>query len=298
MEQHKIILCTTFREFDGSDNAKIQELFLESIKSQEYEDYILVVTTFGEKNVQKKLKDLFGDKAIVINETLDGYRYSLSSVILNGLEYARKYEGSILVWCTCDIIFQSNYFTEIIRRYSPSLVATTHPNIISHNLEDYYKGVNSWVSNACGFDVVFFATEFLLQNNVERIFREYYFYDWGLFEHFLIGIALQFSANMINFINFCDVFKIANDREASNDTDEFIRVSMERNREVTDRFIEAEGVDKGILDLLFCHKKFRIIKHTIRYDYFSFREELPRVKLYILASKVKRKLLHAFKSSG
>lgn len=45
----KIILCTTFRDFKGTENDEIQYRFLDGIRQQTYQNYQVVTTTFGEK---------------------------------------------------------------------------------------------------------------------------------------------------------------------------------------------------------------------------------------------------------
>ena len=45
----QIILSTTFRDFDKSMNDRMQMRFLHSLKSQTFQDFILVVTVFDEK---------------------------------------------------------------------------------------------------------------------------------------------------------------------------------------------------------------------------------------------------------
>lgn len=53
----EILVCVTFREFDGGINAKIQRKFLESITKQTYKNFRLVVTNYREKLVRKILDE-------------------------------------------------------------------------------------------------------------------------------------------------------------------------------------------------------------------------------------------------
>jgi hypothetical protein len=53
MKNLKIIVCTTFRDFTGSENDDIQRLFLSSLDFQSYKNFELVVTLFGEKRSPK-----------------------------------------------------------------------------------------------------------------------------------------------------------------------------------------------------------------------------------------------------
>lgn len=58
----KIILCTTFRDFKGTENDEIQYRFLDGIRQQTYQNYQVVTTTFGEKKSQKYSRCLFERK--------------------------------------------------------------------------------------------------------------------------------------------------------------------------------------------------------------------------------------------
>ncbi len=55
----EIIICVTFREFDGSTNDLIQRRFLDSLSQQTYRNFRLVVTNFREKNVAGDLERVF-----------------------------------------------------------------------------------------------------------------------------------------------------------------------------------------------------------------------------------------------
>ena len=52
----EILIVTTFKEFDGSRAAQIQEFWLKHLHRQTYKNFRLVVTNFREKNVEKALR--------------------------------------------------------------------------------------------------------------------------------------------------------------------------------------------------------------------------------------------------
>ena len=80
MVDKKILVCTTLRDFNGTENDKIQKFFLKSIEDQKYSNFKLVVTLFGEKNVEKELnKYRFESK--FYTEKAENYRYSLTLVV-------------------------------------------------------------------------------------------------------------------------------------------------------------------------------------------------------------------------
>ena len=82
----KLIVASTFREFDGSENDRIQRVFLEGLKNLKHTDLELVVTTFGERTVKKTIEES-GLKNVVFEEETKDYRFSLTNVLLNALLY-------------------------------------------------------------------------------------------------------------------------------------------------------------------------------------------------------------------
>lgn len=280
--ERKIILCTTFREFDESVNSKIQMLFLNSIKNQNYKNYLLVITTFGEKTVRETIKEMFPDNSCIMEETLEEYRYSLSAVVLNALKVAKGFEDSILLWSTCDIIFDKNYLAKINSHYSRDMVGTTHPNIITNSLDELKKRNFSFQNLDRGFDILFFSTAGLAAR--EQILSDYYFYEWGVFEHFLIGIALMYSKNMLNFINYANIIKIENDRNASKEPNEFLKECHKRNWALLEKCISETQMNSNVKNLRYCHYKFKILRRNLRFSLY----ETKQVTL-LITQKIKSK---------
>lgn len=284
--ERKIIVCTTFREFRKTENDKIQLLFLKSIKKQKYSNFLLVVTTFGEKNVKVILEEEFGNKVIVIDEELEKFRYSLSLVVLNGIKIAKEYKNSILIWCTCDIILKPNYFSIINKLYKKDIVGTTHPNLIAKTVTDYENKEFTMSSLNKGFDLLFFATELLKKEEVIDIIQNYLFYEWGVFEHFLIGIALMYSDNLVNLVNYANIIKIENDRKATRESIEFLNMCHKRNMCTALKCIRETNMPRGIKSLEYCHSKFKILKITPKWIKYvitlKINDFMKKLKYYIL----------------
>ncbi len=49
----EILVCVTFREFDGGENDAIQRKTLESFRQQTYKNYCLIVTVYREKKCRE-----------------------------------------------------------------------------------------------------------------------------------------------------------------------------------------------------------------------------------------------------
>lgn len=133
----KIYVCTTFREFCGDTNSIIQDKFLNTIKNQTYKNYKLIITTFGEKTVKSHLNKIIPEEKFLITESKKGnYKYSLTDVVINAINQIK--EPGILIWCTCDIELQPNYFQTLIEKYESGIAGITHPNyFLSHDSKKF-----------------------------------------------------------------------------------------------------------------------------------------------------------------
>jgi len=270
MNDIKIIICTTFRDFNGSENDEIQKAFLKSIENQTYQNFELVVTLFGEKNVQKEVEK-FNFKSSFFNSSIEGHRYSLTKVILNAIDQAEKENGLYLIfWTTCDIIYDDNFFEIVIKNYTNNIIGTSHPHITFSSLAKYNEKINNKEKLFSGFDLIYFD-KFFLNHKIKDAIKNYTFNDWGVFEHFLISLnELNKESNMINIYEESKVYKIENDRELTNELDQFLMNSHKLNSVVFNKFLDENNITSEYFDLAFCHFRFKITKNAIKH-YWSFR---------------------------
>jgi len=256
----KIYICTTFRDFVGSDNDDIQKLFLKSIQEQTYQNYEVVVTTFGEKNVESVVRSYFPTKSRFINVHLEKYRYSLSDVVINGVNAALEDAGSILVWSTGDVIWDKNMLEEIAKYYKPGFSGICHPNIVSTTINNYQAGKYEVFPIYRGIDFMFFDAELFRNKKIYGYLDRFRFYEWGAFEQFLAGIAEVASDTRINVFPVGKVYKIENNRAVNNETIEYLRKSGKSNKRVMNRFILVAKLSKGINKLEYCHHLYKPVK--------------------------------------
>lgn len=286
----KIILCTTFRDFKGTENDNIQRLFLNSIASQTYKNFELVVTLFGEKNVQNEVEK-YDFPSCFYSAEVNDCRYTLTSVVNNAIGYAiGAGEDYILLWSTCDVVYDINFFQEIVELPEINLLGTSHPHVIYKNVEDYVTTQNSLTGKLfCGFDLIFFDSSFL-DNEVRNILQNYKFYDWGVFEHFLIALAevKQKNNSKVNFINIYEtskISKIENDRQLTNEPSVFLIKSHERNTIELKRFLSDYKLSYLYFDLTYCHLKSRVNNKSLNH-YWVFKrdiiEYLSRLSMFYL----------------
>lgn len=278
--RHRVILCTTLRDFDEvapgmsmSENCQLQELFLRCVARQTHPDYRLVITTFGEKNdrtVRAAVDAIFEDreqrgKIIFVREDLEGdHRFSMTSVLLNGIEETRKSRDSVLVWCNGDIVLQGNLFEMLYNLYSDDLAGTTHPSLMTLSMKYFRQQALGFPPVTTTFDMMFFAAKLLQDGEVLDIIKKYRFYDRGLFSAFLVGLALR-AKQRVNLINISDAIKILNKRDKNLEPPEYLRACRIRNYEVLKRFVTETGADENILKACtdrttWLHDQFGVIK--------------------------------------
>lgn len=268
MRRH-IVVCTTFRSFDGSSNDGIQREFLRSLASQTYSDWELVVTRFGETGVEDALGE--ADIPFVIRDGEPGeYKFSLTDVLLNGVAVSelRGPGSSIVLWTTCDVIFPSGLFADIVRRFRRGDSGTSHPHSIAASLEDVATGSvhlayphGRWTPETIneGIDFVYFDADlFAAGTHARKVLADYRFVDWGLFEHFLTGVAELYAGRRLNLWADAPVLKIANDRVASAETTEYFDRSWNRNYIPMRRFLDEHALSHNLLKLHDLHLSYRL----------------------------------------
>lgn len=279
----KIILCTTFRDFKGIENDQIQYMFLDSIRDQTYQDFLVVVTTFGEKKVEGVVKDYFGEKCITRDAQLpSGYRFSLTDVVLNATSVIKELkEDCVVIWCTCDIKLPSDLFQKLAVNYKAGFAGIVHPNICYKTLEDMQEGINPDVHVAYGIDLLFFDGRLLI--DAEQEIRDYRFYDWGFFEHFMAGIALLHSNCRINLFCETHVLKVANDRVLTNESKSYFKRCIEINRPVLAKYYSDKGISSkfyrraGLFDI---HCQYKMLNPTM--EYIEMRKHYARRRIPLL----------------
>ena len=273
MNNLKIIVCSTFRDFKGTENDEIQKVFLKSLENQTYKNFEIVVTLFGEKNVQNEVEKFKFDSYFYDSVVDSNYRYSLTKVLLNTIEHAnKKYDDYIIFWTTCDVIYDSNFFETIINNYNTNTIGTSHPHATFSSLMKFeHKEENKNGKLFSGFDLIYFDKEFLENPKVKSSIEKYVFNDWGVFEHFLIALN-EFSnnLNMINIYEQSKINKIENDRELTNEPNQFLINSHKLNSIVFNTFFSENKISNEYFDLTYCHLKFNItIKKLNHYCKFS-----------------------------
>lgn len=105
------------------------------------------------------------EKSIVKNIDIDPqYRFSLTDVVLNGIEVAETcFDDCILVWCTCDILLEPNFFQILVNHYKRGFAGIVHPNIIYKSLDDLENDKGKFGPVGMGIDLLFLMVPYLKQ---------------------------------------------------------------------------------------------------------------------------------------
>lgn len=282
----KIIITTTFRDFKGNINDKMQIQFLKSLKRQTYQDYALVVTLFGEKNVENIVRKALGEKAVFFNSVIgDNHRYSLTKVILNGIDYGRNEGADILIDCSGDIILQNNFLETVVNNYYEFFSGISHPNIF-FDIDDNFKVIGKRVGECNrGIDIRFFDFSLLIKPDVYNIIQRYIFFDWGGFEHFLAAIAMKYSSRMVNVFSESKVVKFENNRENSNESERYLKKSHISNSRTLVKAALRMNIDtKKIFDLYFIHLQYHSPQYFSSNIHIFQKEFWQKMQYYLKES--------------
>lgn len=279
----KIIICTTFREFKGTENDKIQYMFLDNIKQQTYQNYQLVTTTFGEKKVKNIVNNYFGEKSTVYDVKLPKeYRFSLTDVVLNGIKEAEQcLENSIIIWCTCDVLFEPNLFEQIVKNYKAGISGIVHPNIIYNSVDNLISQKGYYGSLGRGIDLLFYDSKVLIKAKGDII--NYRFYDWGVFEFFMAALAFKYSSSKINLFCLSPIHKVENNRKLTDETENYFRRCFKMNSPVFLDYWNKNFPPKNSTgDTYYYHCQYRMLHPNITYKLlvvrYYIRQLVPLIK--------------------
>ena len=294
MSNKEIIVCTTMRDFQGSNNDQIQLKFLNSLKKQEDVKINLVITLFGEKKVPEVVRGIFED-AIFYEGNLGDYRYSLTQVVKNAIDYEEKQDKKDLpiFWTTCDVIYEKDFISKCFPYLEKKSIVTSHP----HKIVDLQNITDSTIISGLdsGFDMLIFSSSLVSDKQFVKAHNGYVFKDWGVYEHFLISLAeLVNDAKMYNVFEETLISKVENNRILTNEPSQFLINSHKRNSRVFKSFLKDHNLTSNYLNLTYCHLKFRVTKKKfIHYSRFFY--DLSRYyfdfRFRSLASKVTPRLI-------
>lgn len=280
-----IVIATTFRDFVGSKNDLIQNKFLESLERQSYKNFTLVVTIFKEKNVKEIVASRNVNAFFVNSNIISGKKFSLSDVVYNGLQYASAYDFSSVLWTTCDVVFPEDFIKIVAENSKGNVVLSSHPHVMMAECDHIGSNQNKLSSLASGFDLIVYGTSTVKNDKLGQILYNYRFYDWGIFEHFLIATATVLKAKKINLFNIVKLFKIENDRSPGHETVLWLKSCWLENKVVFDRFLQDYSLPTHYYNLVYCHKRFQKISWSI-YDVWRWRADYIFYYNYVIKSKI------------
>jgi hypothetical protein len=108
---------------------------------------------------------------------------------------------------------------------------------------------------------------------------------------------------MLNFYYINKIHKIINDREANNESKDYLLDFLNKNKIVFDRFLEENKLTYNFYSLLYCHSRFSIIGNKYKYwkefwpyylyyYYLKLKNLLPvacRKRIKIILNKLREK---------
>ena len=132
----QIVVCVTFREFDGGPNDRIQRLFLDSIAQQTYSNFFLCVTNFREKKVRAVLEEY--EIPFTFDQAQVDTKISLTCILEHGI---RKLQpgNSILMYTNADHIYPAHFLETVAREFEPGCAGTSYPQIVYNTVSDFQR---------------------------------------------------------------------------------------------------------------------------------------------------------------
>lgn len=270
----QIVISTTFRDFDGSPNDRMQMKFLYSLSRQTFQDFVLVVTVFNEKKVDRIVRKVLGNKATIIYDCgSDNYIFSLSKTFMNGVDYGLANHARILVDCSSDIILQDNFLEVVNKRIKKCTAGISHPNIFRERMCDG-RIQYSYGKIGRGIDIRFYSLDLFQNKHVYDLLNRFPSYDYGAgIERILCGMAIKYAKGRYNIFMESKVLKEENNREGQIGVEtEFMRKGAERNIPVTERFIRSEHIPQKYICLLEMNRAYRVTKLAWMYQLWFGRE--------------------------
>lgn len=226
----------TFRSFDGSPNDKIQRMFLETLKNQTYQNYILAVTVFGEKNVPETLIEMGIPHTLYFAPPGDYKKFSLSQVFLNGIRVSKEYsEECILLWINADNMLDPDYFERLANLEGSKIAGISYPHVGYRNLDDHKIGRGGrygWY----GLDSAFFGSDSFTSEFIKAV-QDYPNNDYLYFEAFIVALATVFCKTRV-ILCPPGYFVIANDYVALKQTPQYVKEMGVKNMAELKRFIK------------------------------------------------------------
>ena len=252
LKGRKILVCTTFREFNGNSNDQIQRAFLRGLKDQTYQNYLLVPTIFGEKNVEAVLKEV-GVPFKAFHGDAGKYRYSSSQFMENAISLIDEPGKYIVMYTCCDDILDKDFFEKVVGAMPPLSACTSLPHTDFRTLEDL-KNNKVCAYTYGGIDIIFFDGDIFLDPEVKKVIKKYRNDGMCGMETFLSGIARVFCRGMYNIYPVVKIVRIDNDRKVNNETSSYMQMCAAHNKESYDAFKKAYGIKGDVFRAVLCYK--------------------------------------------
>lgn len=285
----------TFRSFDGSTNDKIQRMFLQSVKDQTYQNFVMAVTIFGEKGVPEALEEANLSHLLHYAEPGDYKKFSLTQVLLNGIRVCKKQkEDCILLWINADNMLDPDYFERIASLRGEKIGGISYPHKQYRTIEDYKTKISAtygWY----GIDSAFFCRDVFDEKFIEAV-KNYPNNDYLYFEAFIVAISAIFCKTRINLYP-PGYSTINNDYEAVNQTAQSTKTFGIKNIAELKRFMKDNNLPNedwyylilnykltGNRPLKYWWVKMLIYIH-IKYAKSYLRHVMPKIKRLISFSK-------------
>ena len=160
--------------------------------------------------------------------------------------------------------------------------------------DDAVNDANGWLHyKGDGIDTLFVDAR-TLSEFAKKDIQKYRFYDWGVFEYFMVGIILNYAKKRIDLYPQMSSKKIVNDRDVTQETLDYFKRCTAMNMPVFKQYKKDTFLERypAPWDGAFFHKMFKSVKPTFSYRWNSFRYYAPltiKRKFWGLVLNIKHK---------
>ena len=319
----EILLVTTFKEFDGGRDSKIQEFWLSHLHKQTYKNFKLIVTNFRENFVEAAL--IKSRVPFEFYQSQSDCLYSLTDMFENTLKHV-KLGKQIILFPSPDHMFDPNLFQVIINHFEKGGGGTTfpHPQYLSmhdyKNNKMYDEYYDRSVNNIFDYDpnkhlpeIFYFDADLIIsQDWSKNFFKEKVLGTFpGIAFHLFFLSSMSKLTNLIFETKSYKIISHVNPATNKLDKVNFLSAAhisskdWKKNEEIVIRFCKAQNLKKKIyLGSFFRSRKLIMFSRfkpigelKDKFNYFLFKLKFtifPGSK-FLLKSKI-FSLLNKFQS--
>ena len=244
----------------------IQQRFLNSIKEQNYDKFILNVVQFGETGIED---ELIRNQLNYRYTDLGNQLFSHTKVMLHAL---KSFPESKIIWTTVDIELPAGFLKAASSDLDTEWMLLCHPHVVDGY--QHKSNYETWKHfQGSGIDLVGFSPEAC--KSIENDLRTYHNKGWGGFEHQLVAFGHSNKPTSKTMKNLAPKFylkKTTNPSESLGETSQRQQSQWNDNYQRWEPWLKKRRGNRKYLDLKYCVLVFNTNLYLRAPLYLSFKK--------------------------